>query len=166
MKKAIVSLILLFALCLTCSCGNTATTTEAKTMPQKPTSEGLAFNLNEDGSGYMVTGRGTCTDAYTVIPKTHKGFLVTCIGANAFYDSFNLKSVTLPDSITEIKTYAFYRCNSLTKITIPDSVTSIGEYAFSDCKNLTIYCEAESKPDGWDKSWNVSNCPVVWGYQG
>jgi len=28
---------------------------------------------------------------------------------------------------------------------------------------LTIYCEATSKPSGWDRDWNYSECPVVWG---
>ena len=34
------------------------------------------------------------------------------------------------------------------------SVTDVGWYVFSYCSNLTaIYCEAESKPDGWDEDW-------------
>ena len=49
-------------------------------------------------------------------------------------------------------------------------VTSIGSYAFYNCSKLTIYCEAESKPSGWDDGWNILyniDCaPVVWGYKG
>ena len=65
------------------------------------------------------------------------------------------------ESIGEL---AFNDCASLTSIVIPDSVTSIGYYAFSDCASLTIYCEAASRPSGWDGDWNNSNCPVVWDY--
>jgi hypothetical protein len=60
----------------------------------------------------------------------------------------------------------FVWCTSLTSIVIPDSVKSIGAYAFYKCISATIYCEAESQPDGWDSNWNYSKCPVVWGYKG
>ena len=33
------------------------------------------------------------------------------------------------------------------------------------CSSLKIYCEAESKPEGWDSSWNRDDRPVVWGYK-
>jgi len=45
-------------------------------------------------------------------------------------------------------------------------VTTIEAYAFRGCSRLTIYCQAQSKPSGWHKYWNLSNCPVVWGYSG
>ena len=65
-------------------------------------------------------------------------------------------------SVTSIGEYAFSGCTLLTSITIPDSVTSIGQYAFDNCTALTIYCEAASKPSGWNSNWNYSDCPVVW----
>ena len=90
---------------------------------------------------------------------------VTSIGEYAFYNCDSLTSVTIGDSVKGIGEYAFYDCDSLTSIVIPDSVTSIGNYAFAHCNSLTIYCEAESKPSGWDSFWKSSNCPVVWGYK-
>mgnify|MGYP003301999105 CR=1 FL=1 len=88
------------------------------------------------------------------------------IGKSAFYGCDSLTSIAIPDSVTSIGESAFYDCASLTSVAIPDSVTSIGERAFYRCTLLTIYCEAISKPDGWDSYWNYSNRPVVWGYTG
>ena len=87
---------------------------------------------------------------------------VTSIGDQAFWDCSGLTSITIPDRVTSIGSYAFYNCSGLASITIPDSVTSIGSYAFYGCNGLTIYCEVGSKPDGWNSSWNASDCPVVW----
>ena len=84
------------------------------------------------------------------------------IGSYAFFYCTSLTSITIPDSVTSIGSYAFFYCTSLTSITIPDSVTSIGWGAFYNCTSLTIYCEAKSKPSGWDNNWNSSNRPVYW----
>ena len=98
--------------------------------------------------------------ASVVIPNS-----VTHIGEWAFYECFDLTSVTIPDSVTIIDNYVFYKCKGLKTIVIPDSVTTIGERVFYNCTNLTIYCEAASKPSGWDGAWNESECPVIWGYK-
>ncbi|MDR1972600.1 MAG: leucine-rich repeat domain-containing protein [Treponema sp.] len=60
---------------------------------------------------------------------------VTEIGA-AFSSCTSLASITIPDSVTVIKSGAFYGCTSLVSITIPDSVTQIEESAFHDCTSL------------------------------
>ncbi len=83
--------------------------------------------------------------------------------------AFSMKKITtikMPDCITSIGSNSFYFCRDLTSIIIPSSVKSIGHNAFSSCDKLTIYCAAQSKPNGWDSNWNSSNRPVVWGYKG
>ena len=67
----------------------------------------------------------------------------------AFSFCENLKSVTLPNSITRIDNRVFGYCSKLSDITIPKSVISIGEEAFYDCSKLTnIYY------NGTEEQWN------------
>lgn len=92
----------------------------------------------------------------------------TIIDRSAFKNCIHLETITIPKSVTIINTYAFGNCDSLKTLTIPSSVTSMEKYIFSHCDALsTIYCEAESKPAGWDDEW-LGNCTatVVWGYTG
>ena len=62
---------------------------------------------------------------------------VTFIGEDAFYNCYNLTSVTIGNSVESIGKYAFAYCTGLTSITIPNSVTSIGGSAFYECSGLT-----------------------------
>lgn len=57
---------------------------------------------------------------------------VTEIGASAFNGCTNLKSVTLPESLTKIASFAFMRAG-LETIDIPSSVEKIGNYSFAQC---------------------------------
>lgn len=118
---------------------------------------------------------------------------VTSIGEYVFSDCNSLTAIEIPRGVTNIASYMFYNCNSLTSIAIPDSVTTIKYNAFNGCSNVlqiyipssvtmfeygvfyqwnssaVIYCGAESKPSGWDGSWNrcgSSSLKVVWGVVG
>ena len=82
------------------------------------------------------------------IPET-----VTVIEDNAFAGCNSLIEVTLPGSIKSIGEKAFYHCESLASVYIPKSVESIGKNAFYMDNELKVYCEAESKPEGWDENW-------------
>ena len=65
-------------------------------------------------------------------------------------------TVSLEEDTTAINQYAFFNCYNLTSITIPANVTSIGDHAFDGCYNLTsviiesddIYNRAIGT-DGW-----------------
>ena len=62
---------------------------------------------------------------------------VTSIGDNAFFNCYNLTSVTIGKSVTSIGDNAFVNCSDLTSVTIPSSVTSIEYGAFYNCTSLT-----------------------------
>src|ERR1700690_1141894 len=73
-----------------------------------------------------TTNNGTITiTGYTgpggavAIPDTISGLPVTSIGANAFYQTFSMTSVTIGTNVTTIGDNAFFQCTSLTSATIP-----------------------------------------------
>ena len=61
---------------------------------------------------------------------------VTNIGEAAFYGCQGLENVNIPNKVTSIGNAAFAGC-AMTSVAIPDSVISIGEWAFAHCKSLT-----------------------------
>jgi len=48
----------------------------------------------------------------------------------------SIKTVIIPDTVTDILDYAFFDCRQLENVKIPSSVKKIGKYAFKDCRNL------------------------------
>ena len=97
-------------------------------------SQGLEFELNEDGESYAVVGLGSCTDTHLVIPNRHDCLPVTRIKNAA---GSHLISVTIPQGVTVIEASAFGGCYQITDVTIPDGVLTIGERAFGSCQSLT-----------------------------
>lgn len=58
------------------------------------------------------------------------------IPTNSFNGCTKLRSIKLPDNITNINNYAFKNCSLLSSLVIPNSVTSIAEGAFNGCSAL------------------------------
>ncbi len=143
---------------------NCATLTSIKVANNNKKYKDIDGNLYSKDSKTLIQYAIGKADAFFTIPDG-----VAIIGNGAFSGCSNLTSIVIPDSVTSIGSYAFSNCDNITSIVIPDSVASIGSYVFSGCDNLeTIYCEAGSKPSGWDSKWNY-NCLVEtiwWGYKG
>ena len=75
----------------------------------------------------LVAYNGKATEL--TLPADYNGETYI-IAAELFKNNSNIKSVTIPESVTEIGDYAFSGCTGLTSIVIPNSVTKIGDYAF------------------------------------
>jgi hypothetical protein len=147
--------------------------------------EGLEYRLNEDGESYSVSGIGTCDHLDIWIPDTYNGLPVTGIYEKAFYgctfatiripdsvtyigdrafENCELFYIDIPNSVVSIGDYVFVNCIFLEKVSIPSSVLSIGECTFTECYRCSIYCEAKTKPEGWNELWCEYIINVIWGY--
>ena len=73
------------------------------------------FHLLEDGTYGVKAGTAKFYQE-VVIPSTYKGLPVTMILDNAFFNSTDIESVTIPDSVTSIGNNAFSHCTSLVSI--------------------------------------------------
>ena len=54
----------------------------------------------------------------------------------AFEDCYSLKSLAMPNSVTNIEGYTFCECQGLKHIILSDQLKEIGSYAFGWCKGL------------------------------
>ena len=83
-----------------------------------------------------IVNSGTCGKNLTW--TLDSAGLLTISGTGEMWDSAfsynkDIKSVRLPDAITQIPYKAFSGCTNLKNIRLPDSVTQIDEDAFGNC---------------------------------
>ena len=74
------------------------------------------------------------TDTNVNIPKQIDGMNVTAIGESAFEENENITSVTIPNTVTDIKDNAFARCTNLLNVTFEDNsqIDGIWDEVFSE----------------------------------
>ena len=72
-------------------------------------------------------------------------------GEDLFYKCPELKSVTIPASLTEIGQFAFAQCSALTEVKIPEGtkINYIGSNAFPGCTSLSLATKAKIKASGY-----------------
>lgn len=61
---------------------------------------------------------------------------LTIIPESAFANCMNLRTVIIPNSVTEIDDNAFMKCKNLEEIRLSENLIILGEGVFSDCENL------------------------------
>lgn len=88
------------------------------------------------GEGLTITGWEGTMPADLVIPDSIDGLPVTQIAQRAFKDCGELRSVTLPETITYIYPSVFEGCANLTDAVILSKVRSVSGNMFKDCRNL------------------------------
>ncbi len=113
-----------------CFCGDV----DESYTPEVKYSEGLEYTLSNDGTFYIVTGMGTCSDLDLVIPPVYNDLPVKEIGEEAFFHTnYDIKSVSIPEGVSVIGNEAFRYCYALETVDLPESVIKIGAYAFCHC---------------------------------
>lgn len=110
-----------------------ASTSENENKQESPAED---FYYTEKDDGTLLIGyKGKESDV--VVPAEIDKKIVTEIIWKGFhYNKDNLRSVTLPETITIIGTEAFEDCSLLAEINLPDSLTSVGIKAFLGCTSL------------------------------
>jgi len=88
---------------------------------------------------------------------------VESIGGYAFYQCAALSSIGIPETVKSIGEFAFRGCSAVSSVVLSDSIEEIGEHAFYGLTGATLYCAAAEEPDGWDKKFNSSHRPAIFG---
>ena len=88
------------------------------------------------------------------IPST-----VTVVKSDAFDHCESLESVVLPNGVTRIESSAFRACHKLLSVTIPRSVTFIGYHVMYECYNIGCI-----KYLGTKKQWESIKKDSDWAY--
>lgn len=158
-------------------------------------SAGLEYQLSADGTYYIVTGAGTCTDVDIVVGNWHNDLPVRGIGERvmrnfdytvnsitvsqgidifgaAAVSNFTMTRLVLPDGIETYGSAAFIRSEKLEEIVFGTGLKEIEYDSFMGCgKNVTIYFR------GTEEEWSqvtiesqgneqVSGYTVVCNYKG
>ena len=90
----------------------------------------------DDANRATITGySGNATALY--IPGEIDGHEVVAIGDRAFENRTDLRTVMIPDSVTEIEEVAFRGCSNLVNITLSKNLKYMGWGAFGDCIKVT-----------------------------
>lgn len=76
--------------------------------------------------------------AEVVIPQTHWGRPVTILFDDLFKGHAEVRSVAIPDTVTEIGGFVFDGCINLRHINLPAALESMWQYAFTRCGLETI----------------------------
>ena len=90
----------------------------------------------DDANRATITGySGNATALY--IPDEIDGHEVVAIGDRAFQNQTDLRTVMIPDSVTEIEAYSFNNCTNLSNVTLSKSLKYMGGRAFGSCEKIT-----------------------------
>ncbi len=99
----------------------------------------VANSVNEIGKGAFKNCLALKSITLPFVCKgTHFGYI---FGSNSYVDNQQYVPASLENVVIlnadVINDYAFYNCKNIKTISIPQSVTSIGKQAFKNCVNLT-----------------------------
>jgi hypothetical protein len=107
----------------------------------------------ENGFAVLTSYDGTALDV--VVPAAVDGYLVVGLDDRTFQSS-NVRSVTLPETVERIGWFTFYQCENLEKIVLPSRLASIGYASFDGCAPaLCLYVKSGSYAEQFANSFGL-----------
>lgn len=102
-----------------------------------PTSQGLEYELNDDGNSYKFVGMGTCTDTEVVPASTYEGKPVTSLGG--FCIDGTVTKLTIPYGVTDCGVAACHgsSATAITTVVFSETVVATGTAMFARASTLT-----------------------------
>lgn len=138
--------------------------TEPTESPESSDSHDFDYTIDINGNATITGYTGSAADV--IVPEAINGYPVVAIGVAAFSDKENIKSVTIPDTVTGIGSNAFSNCSSLALVTVGTGIRTIGDNAFSDCSSLSAILYNGSKSQ-WNGVYlgsgndSISNASII-----
>ena len=126
------------------------------------TKDQIGYVLKEDGTAESVkTSTWMPARDEIIIPERVRDYIVTAIGKRTF-DGYDMKFLTLPDTVKTISEGAFSDCTNLVYLRIPDGVPSIEDDVFYNCVNLTDVTIPDSVTEiGGEAFYNCRNLAEI-----
>lgn len=87
---------------------------------------------------------------------------ITKIGKGSFNRCTSLTQINIPEGVTLLGDVCFYRCSALESIELPSTVTAIGPSAFQHCTGLTRVSITAATPPSLGSS-AFANCSALTG---
>jgi hypothetical protein len=138
-------------------------------------------NFDTNGSGVLSKSEAEAVTSIGDVFKTTSGivnfpefkFFTSVESLNdggqwntgAFYTNTTLKSISLPNSITNVSYCAFYDCAALETVEFGNNTLAISSSAFNGCKSLNVAIPSSVTSIGSSSFYNASamasvvNCP-------
>ena len=99
----------------------------------------LDFNEKENGN-YFGSAAHPYLALISVKDKTIESYTIDAETKIIYYEAFdgceNLKSITIPETVTELGASAFSNCTSLESVNLPNSIELIADFTFMGCTAL------------------------------
>ncbi|MBO4659104.1 MAG: leucine-rich repeat protein [Prevotella sp.] len=110
-------------------------------IPSQVLYNNVEYQVKEIGDKGLYGYNSTATTKYSKLETLVISEGIEKIGINGIASNNNLKSVSLPNSLTELGNSAFYSCDALTTVTFPNgsNLVIIGDEAFYECKKLESF---------------------------
>ena len=119
---------------------------------------------NELRGGIEIT-KYNGTDTSVVIPNQISGKEVTAIGESAFEGNENIISVTIPNTVIDIKTNAFAQCSNLSTATFEDNskIDGIWDGVFENTaiQEFTVPANCRYIGSAFDMNYNIKKVIIL-----